>query len=148
MSAPLPASSAVMKTSGSIEQDDEPAAVGERGSGTSSGSVELDDFLRKLAVNFRSQAAGDVETMRDLAFKLADATGHRNREAALSALRVLAHRLAGRGGTFGFPMISTRASAVEVAIDDLLPQVATVPADRIEIVLGLVANLCTEIDSL
>jgi HPt (histidine-containing phosphotransfer) domain-containing protein len=46
---------------------------------------------------------------------------------AVTALRHLAHRLAGSGGTYGFPAISQAAHALELALDAGYDQITCRP---------------------
>lgn len=108
----------------------------------------VEDHFRKLAFAFKEQALCEADTLRELGDSLLSASGYEAREAALSAIRVLTHRLAGRGGTFGFPTISTAASAVEQAIDDVLPQISTMSPDALAHIQPLLQSLCGEISSL
>lgn len=107
-----------------------------------------EDHIRKLALAFKEQATGDIDTLGDLDERLAAANGYEGREAALSAMRVLVHRLAGRGGTFGYPEISTAASAVEEAIDAVLPQVSTLSPDAMTHIRSLLQSLCGTISAM
>ncbi|AXS39853.1 Hpt domain-containing protein [Breoghania sp. L-A4] len=91
-------------------------------------STALEDPLRKLALAFRQQAIADARTLRALGATAHHEQNDEARGAALSAIQTLAHRLAGRGGTFGFPEISTIASELEVSIDAVLPRHSGLPA--------------------
>lgn len=74
-----------------------------------------DAFARKLAElgrQFRAELPGRIADLERLA-----AAG----PGELPALRAIAHRLAGQGGTFGAPEVSAAASAVEDADPADLP---------------------------
>ena len=107
-----------------------------------------DDHLEKLSLAFREQALSEAETLLDLNEKLKVAGGYEVREATLSAIRVLVHRLAGRGGTFGYPDISIAASELEQTIDDVLPQVSCQAPDAMRPIHALLRALCAVISTL
>ncbi len=108
----------------------------------------VEDHLRKLALAFQEQALSEADTLRDLDERLFGAAGYEAREASLSAMRILVHRLAGRGGTFGFPDISTAASELEQTIDVLLPQISTLAPESLASIHALLHSLCREIATL
>ncbi len=85
-----------------------------------------DSFARKFAElgeQFRAQLPKRLAKMRRL-----------RRKGALDELRAIAHQLAGRGGTFGAPAITTTARAVEEASDAEI-------ADRLDALAAAIKGL-------
>nr|WP_255701324.1 Hpt domain-containing protein [Afifella sp. H1R] len=84
--------------------------------------------MLRLKKRFAERCGSDLARLREL-----------NPHAAedIPQIIVLAHGLAGAGGTFGFPAISDRASALE----DLLGQTANERED----VSGAYDDLCEEL---
>lgn len=111
-------------------------------------SQALDDHLERLSLAFQEQALSEAETLHELNERLEASNGYEVREATLSAIRVLVHRLAGRGGTFGFPDISIAASELEQTIDDVLPQVTCLAPDAMCPIHALLRSLCHVISDL
>jgi HPt (histidine-containing phosphotransfer) domain-containing protein len=67
------------------------------------------DPLDQIRKRFTERCSGDLHRLRELR----SSNAYRNDEDALSALKGIAHSLAGAGGTLGFPEISSRAFELE-----------------------------------
>ena len=86
---------------------------------------KLAEQLRQLRREYLADSAQRVEELRHIYARLA--SGER---AAVPELRQAFHRLAGSGGSYGFPMVSTRSREGErlaVRLDGA--DVAVAPAD-------------------
>lgn len=70
--------------------------------------ADISGRLADLRARFAARAVGDVARIEDLA-RLLD----QGNVAAAYELERLSHKLAGSAGSFGFPHLGTRASAVE-----------------------------------
>ena len=87
--------------------------------------THISDALERLQVQFRRRAARDLDDLRRWST---------DQEARSEELRLLVHRLAGAGGTFGFHRLSALAAAAEDAI-------VTHAADRLSAVSAVIKEL-------
>lgn len=76
--------------------------------------------LEALTAAFLRDADNQIVALRSAADSLAEVTGSDEIGRQLSLIVEYAHKLAGRGGTFGFPEISEVASRLETTVADLL----------------------------
>jgi len=97
------------------------------------------DLERALAGLRRQYLLEAPERLAELRAALARA-GAGNAEA-LSQLRLLLHRLAGSGGSYGFDDVSTRARAAELLVRDVLERGGPVTDDDVEVLAGRIAEL-------
>ncbi len=88
----------------------------------------LEARLRQLAGRFLAGLPGDLAALRE-AFRAGDA----------GAMGAVVHRIAGRAGTFGFPLIGARASDLETLIAE-----GRWPETAFETALGQLEALAAE----
>lgn len=83
------------------------------------------DQIRK---RFVERCSGDLHRLRESR----SAGAYRDNAEALSLLAAIAHSLAGAGGTFGFPEISSRAAELEsLLIEGKIDDRASVLLDQL-----------------
>lgn len=76
--------------------------------------------MEELKASFRERAIESMHALSD-ALKLLEADKSSDKvKETLRDIRGIAHKLAGRGGTFGFPEISEVGSQLELAVYDVL----------------------------
>lgn len=78
---------------------------------------------RELQVAYIKSADEKIQTLVRLWREVMDAAGS---EDAITELKAFAHRIAGSGGSYGFPALSTAARALESELKDL----TAMPAER------------------
>ncbi|MBO0662148.1 Hpt domain-containing protein [Jiella sp. CQZ9-1] len=71
----------------------------------------IDAKLRTLTEKFRTSTLGDIERLHEIVRDTDSEVGPRR-----DGMRRIAHSLAGRAGTFGFPKITAAAAELEDAI--------------------------------
>jgi hypothetical protein len=96
-------------------------------------STESDDALaeqlRQLRREYLADSALRVEELRRLYARFAD-----GEPAVLPELRQAFHRLAGSGGSYGFPLVSTRSREGErLAVRLAAADVTAAPADLVSL---------------
>ena len=88
----------------------------------------ISDPLDQIRKRFIERCRGDLHRLRE-----SRASGaYRDGAEALSVLAAIAHSLAGAGGTFGFPEISSRAIELEsLLIEGKIDDRATATLDQL-----------------
>lgn len=76
-----------------------------------------DELLAELAEQFRVGSLERLETMRTLVARFEQ---DRQDRETLTLIHRHFHGLAGLGGTYGFPLVSTIAAEAETACDEVL----------------------------
>ena len=95
------------------------------------------DPLGQIRKRFTERCHGDLERLRELR----SSGAYREHTEALSALTMIAHSLAGAGGTFGFHEISSRAFELEsLLLEGKVDDRATAALDELIRVLETVSG--------
>lgn len=97
---------------------------------------------------FREIACTEMQRLGDARARLQTAWQEERNEDLLFELQRRAHKLAGRGGTFGFPQVSDTARALEVEMDRIIKSSAPLVSGDIDSVSGLVSQVETAVASM
>jgi DNA-binding response OmpR family regulator len=98
---------------------------------------EADEALRDARSRF---VAGFTQRHGAMA-RLLQSLGSANADAALTALREGAHKMAGLAGVLGFPTVSEQSSLLEVALQQSPPDIAAANASHARMAAGFTHDL-------
>ncbi|MGI9412720.1 MAG: response regulator [Hyphomicrobiales bacterium] len=101
-----------------------------------------------LRTKFRQEAISDMDEIENLGTTLTDVAAVSQTNKLLFEMHRLAHKLAGRGGTFGYPDVSKRGAALEAAVAEIRAAEGNFPAANLRRMYDLIAGLRTAIDAL
>ena len=97
---------------------------------------------------FRDTARGQMDTLEAAFVILQEDVTKRADEEHLFKLHRHAHKLAGRGGTFGFPQVSETARALEIEMDRILRAGEPLNAGDIACIGAMMAEIGTAVDGM
>lgn len=97
---------------------------------------------------FRDIARGQMDALEAAFIVLQGDATKRADEELLFELHRHAHKLAGRGGTFGFPQVSETARALEIEMDRILRAGEPLNAGDIAGIGTMMADIGTAVDGM
>lgn len=108
------------------------------------------DALRREMENqreaFRQSAATESRNLADAQTRLQAVWLDGRDEDLLFELQRRAHKLAGRGGTFGFPQVSETARALEIEMDRIIKSADPIAAPDVDLLGDMVRKVQSAVD--
>ena len=95
---------------------------------------------------FRQSATTECQRLADAQARLQAVRQNGRDEDLLFELQRRAHKLAGRGGTFGFPQVSETARALEVEMDRIIRSSEPVGAPDVDLLGDMVSKVQSAVD--